>query len=180
MARCFVLAFLLSVLTGCDAKREHLLDGRTMGTTYHIQVVTGAFGSVAGLQNKIDRRLDEINRSMSPYLKDSEISRFNRFSQVGGEFPVSRDFMQVMKAATQIHALSEGAWDGTVNPLVDLGGWVGVGHPGGALGGLGGGGSAGSSPPAGGDRRTARRCRFSEHRDQRLGRPRETSRAGES
>jgi len=123
MARCFVLAFLLSVLAGCDAKREHLLDGRTMGTTYHIQVVTGTFGSVAGLQEKIDRRLDEINRSMSPYLKDSEISRFNRFSQVGGDFPVSWDFMQVMKAAAQIHALSAGAWDGTVNPLVDLWGF---------------------------------------------------------
>jgi thiamine biosynthesis lipoprotein len=123
MAHCFVLAFLLSVLVGCDTKREHLLDGRTMGTTYHIQVVTGTFGSVVGLQEKIDRRLDEINRSMSPYLKDSEISRFNRFSQVGGDFPVSWDFLQVMKAAAQIHALSAGAWDGTVNPLVDLWGF---------------------------------------------------------
>jgi thiamine biosynthesis lipoprotein len=123
VVRCFFLAVLFCVPAGCDAKREHLLDGPTMGTTYHIHVVTGSFGTVAGLQAKIDRRLDEINRSMSPYLKDSEISRFNRFSQVGVDFTVSRDFLQVMKTAAQIHALSEGAWDGTVNPLVDLWGF---------------------------------------------------------
>jgi FAD:protein FMN transferase len=110
-------------MAACDSKREHTLTGRTMGTTYHIQVVTGVFGSVAGLQEKIDRRLEEINRSMSPYLKDSEISRFNRFAQVGRDFAVSKDFLQVMKAAAHIHALSEGAWDGTVNPLVDLWGF---------------------------------------------------------
>jgi len=94
-----------------------------MGTTYHVTVVTGYFGSVSGLQEKIERRLDEINRSMSPYLKDSEISRFNRFRQVGKEFPISKDFLQVMTVAAQIYRLSEGAWDGTVNPLIDLWGF---------------------------------------------------------
>jgi thiamine biosynthesis lipoprotein len=108
---------------GCDTKREHTLTGRTMGTTYSVKVVTGYFGSVPGLQEKIDQRLDQINRSMSPYLKDSEISRFNRFQEVGIEFPISKDFLHVMQQAARIHALSEGAWDGTVNPLVDLWGF---------------------------------------------------------
>jgi thiamine biosynthesis lipoprotein len=108
---------------GCDAKREQTLSGRTMGTTYTVKVVTGYFGSVSGLQEQIDRRLDQINRSMSPYLKDSEISRFNRFQEAGVEFPISKDFLRVMQEAARIHALSEGAWDGTVNPLVDLWGF---------------------------------------------------------
>lgn len=108
---------------GCDARREHLIEGRTMGTTYHVKVVTGRLGSVKGLQEKIERRLDEINRSMSPYLPESEISRFNRFQETGAEFPVSADFYRVMQAAARVHALSEGAWDGTVNPLVDLWGF---------------------------------------------------------
>ncbi len=123
VVRCFFLVVFFGAMAGCDSRRAHTLTGRTMGTAYHIQVVTGTFGSVAGLQEKIDRRLEEINRSMSPYLKESEISRFNRFSQVGGDFAISWDFLQVMKAAAQIHALSEGAWDGTVNPLVDLWGF---------------------------------------------------------
>jgi len=123
MARCFVLAVLLSVWVGCDSKREHTLTGRTMGTTYTVKVVTGYFGSVDGLQEKIDRRLDEINRSISPYLKDSEISRFNRFQQVGKEFPISADFLRVMKTAARLYEISGGAWDGTVGPLVDVWGF---------------------------------------------------------
>jgi len=91
-----------------------------MGTTYSVAVVTGHFGSIAGLQEKIDRRLQQINHSMSPYLTDSEISRFNRFRQTGEEFRISADFLYVMKTAAQIYRLSDGAWDGTVNPLVDL------------------------------------------------------------
>lgn len=107
----------------CDGRREHRLAGRTMGTTYHISVVSGPFGSVAGLQAKIDRRLEEVNRSLSPYLPDSEISRFNRLTEAGRAFPVSEDFHRVMVAAARVYTLSEGAWDGTLDPLVDLWGF---------------------------------------------------------
>ena len=120
---CRFLVIVCLFVAGCDAKREHTLTGRTMGTTYTVKVVTGYFGSVSGLPEKIDRRLDQINHSMSPYLRDSEISRFNRFQEVGVEFPISKDFLRVMQQAARIHALSEGAWDGTVNPLVDLWGF---------------------------------------------------------
>jgi thiamine biosynthesis lipoprotein len=116
-----VAAFLLTA--GCDTKRERTLTGRTMGTTYSVKVVTGYFGAISGLQEKIDQRLQEINQSMSPYLKDSEISRFNRFQEVGAEFTISEDFLRVMQLAARVHELSAGAWDGTVNPLVDLWGF---------------------------------------------------------
>jgi thiamine biosynthesis lipoprotein len=124
------LAAGLAAAAGCDGRREHLIAGRTMGTTYHVTVVTGPFGAVAGLKEKIDRRLDEVNRSMSPYLADSEISRFNRLAEAGREFPVSEDFHTVMRVAAQIHALSQGAWDGTLNPLVDLWGFGRAGRGG--------------------------------------------------
>jgi thiamine biosynthesis lipoprotein len=100
-----------------------------MGTTYSVKLVSGPFGSVAGLKEKIDRRLDEINRSMSPYQADSEISRFNRLRQTGIAFPISEDFLAVMKEASRIFQWSEGAWDGTVNPLVDLWGFGRSGRP---------------------------------------------------
>ena len=107
----------------CDAKQEHVIRGRTMGTTYSIKVVTENSGDIKGVKEKIDRRLAEINRSMSTYQKDSEISRFSRFKDVGQEFKISNDFFRVMKAGQKIHRLSGGAWDGTVNPLVDLWGF---------------------------------------------------------
>ena len=98
-----------------------------MGTTYHIQVVSGYFQDVSGLKDKIEKRLQEINAAMSTYQKDSEISRFNAFKQAGIKFKISDDFYRVMKTAQTIYRLSDGAWDGTVNPLVDL--W-GFGHGG--------------------------------------------------
>jgi thiamine biosynthesis lipoprotein len=118
------LAIALTFLSSeSEAKREHLIQGRTMGTTYQVKVIAGYFQSVSGLKAKIDERLEEINRSMSTYQKDSEISRFNRFSEVGQKFQISNDFFQVMRAGQKIHRLSDGAWDGTVNPLVDLWGF---------------------------------------------------------
>lgn len=125
-----LLVAALLALCGCDMKREHILTGRTMGTTYSVTVVTGPFGSVSGVQQAIDRRLDDINLSISPYRPDSEISRFNRFREVGVEFPVSDDFLRVMRTAARLYALSGGAWDGTVGPLVDLWGFGRGGNPG--------------------------------------------------
>jgi thiamine biosynthesis lipoprotein len=115
-----VLTFLPAA---CAAKREHLIAGRTMGTTYHVKVITGYFQGISGLKEKIDARLDEINRSMSTYQKDSEISRFNRFRETGRKFKISNDFFQVMTAGRTIYRLSDGAWDATVNPLLDLWGF---------------------------------------------------------
>ena len=71
------------------------------------------------LKEKIDRRLDAISQVFSTYIKDSEINRFNALSTAGEKFPVSPDFIQVMGIGRKIHQLSEGAWDGTVNPLVE-------------------------------------------------------------
>jgi thiamine biosynthesis lipoprotein len=117
-------AVLLALLAfGCRSGEDYRLTGRTMGTTYHVTVVTGSHGSADGLQEKIDRRLHEIEQRLSLYREDSEISRFNRFQKVGEEFRVSDDFLRVMQASAQVFALSEGAWDGTVKPLVDLWGF---------------------------------------------------------
>ena len=123
-----ILFSILLANNDCVAKREHLIQGRTMGTTYQVKVVTGSFQAVSGLKEKIEKRLDEINRSMSTYIPDSEISRFNALRQIGTKFQISGDFYQVMRVADKIYRLSEGAWDGTVNPLVDLWGFGRKGH----------------------------------------------------
>ncbi|MFW9804989.1 MAG: FAD:protein FMN transferase, partial [Candidatus Thorarchaeota archaeon] len=43
--------------------------------------------------------------------------------RIGEKFKISDDFYQVMQVAEKIYQLSDGAWDGTVNPLVDLWGF---------------------------------------------------------
>jgi thiamine biosynthesis lipoprotein len=118
-----MLAAVFFPVISCHATQEHLIQGNTMGTTYHIKVVTGYFQDLSGLRAKIERRLKEVNLSMSNYLHDSEISRFNDFQQEGKKFKISSDFFEVMKTAQRIFKLSDGAWDATVNPLVDLWGF---------------------------------------------------------
>jgi thiamine biosynthesis lipoprotein len=125
----FALAASVALLTlpGCAPRVEVGLEGRTMGTTYHLTLVTRPRMAVEEIQTAVDRRLDEVNRQLSTWLEDSEITRFNRLRGVGEEFPISDDFLRVMEVAAEVHALSEGAWDGTVHPLVVLWGFGPVG-----------------------------------------------------
>ena len=122
----FVLLFVLFA-TGCPAQKEVAFSGRTMGTVYSIKIITGYSEGLDGLKQEIDDRLDEINRSMSVYIKDSEISLFNQ-SPPRKPLAVSEDFLTVIKTARTIYRQTEGSWDGTVGPLVDLWGFGTTGH----------------------------------------------------
>ncbi len=116
--------FFILVSAGCSFKKETLYSGKTMGTIYNIKVVTWFFNTPEDLQAKIDIRLNEIESRMSTYRKTSEISKFNE-DHTEGLFPVSDDFIRVMTVATEIYIITEGAWDGTINPVVDLWGFGG-------------------------------------------------------
>jgi thiamine biosynthesis lipoprotein len=110
------------------AQQEYLIAGRTMGTRYNIKVVAPNAQKLPLLKQRIEQRLEQINQSMSTYRPDSEISRFNAMRASGKPFAVSNDFLQVMQAGRYVHRLSQGAWDGTVQPLVTLWGF-GKGGP---------------------------------------------------
>jgi thiamine biosynthesis lipoprotein len=117
------LIFFVFLFAGCGLKKEAEFSGKTMGTTYHIKIVAGVFTNTKDLKDQIDLRLDEINKSMSTFRKDSEISRFNAHQNVGEKFRISDDFYNVMTVAKTIYEETGGAWDGTVKPLVDLWGF---------------------------------------------------------
>ena len=119
----FLLICFLFSFTGCEFQKQVSFSGKTMGTTYHITVVTGFFKNTKALHDKIDMRLDQINNSMSTYKKDSEISRFNALNITGEKFYISDDFFNVMTVAKTVYTLTGGAWDGTVTPLENLWGF---------------------------------------------------------
>ena len=100
-----------------------------MGTTYHIKIITGYFNKLSDLKPKIDQRLEAINQSMSTYRPDSEISQFNTIRDITTLFPVSDDFLDVLKMAQRIYELTDGAWDGTIKPLVNLWGFGNTRQP---------------------------------------------------
>ena len=109
--------------TACLPQKELRLAGKTMGTTYTIKVVTGWLTSGADIQAQIDNRLAAINRSMSTYDPASEISRFNALASPDDALAVSDDFINVLQVAARLYRLTDGAWDGTLDPLINLWGF---------------------------------------------------------
>ncbi len=119
---------ILLLLTACfpsndSAKKEILLQGNTMGTTYNIKVVaTIEQVETLQLQQKIDAVLKQVNQEMSTYIPDSEISRFNNL-QSTESVEVSAGFARVLAESIRLGELSDGKLDITVGPLVNLWGF---------------------------------------------------------
>ena len=99
------------------------VTGETMGTYYSVTIDTPLeTDTEAGVRAEIVERLAEINAQMSTWDSTSEISRFNR-SEATDWFPVSAEFAAVVSEAKRIHELTNGAFDPTVSPLIDLWGF---------------------------------------------------------
>lgn len=65
-------------------------------------------------------QIREIDRICSDYKPDSELSNLCRDAQPGQAYPVSRELLQVLTASEEISRKSEGAFDVTVGPVVNL------------------------------------------------------------
>jgi thiamine biosynthesis lipoprotein len=116
--------FIMVSLAACSGETPPTqLAGATMGTTWHVSYLPAASApAVEDLQLGIEAQLEQVNSSMSTYRPDSEISRFNALDS-GEWFIASPDFFRVLTTALDIGQLSEGAYDVTVAPLVDLWGF---------------------------------------------------------
>lgn len=124
LIRC-VFLILIFALVGCAMPSNRLVTvvGQTMGTTFQVKIVRGeAVLDVEELDREINARLVEVNRQMSTYQDDSEISQFNR-SHTTDWVGISSDFAYVLSVAREISLLSDGAFDITVGPLVNLWGF---------------------------------------------------------
>ena len=119
--RC-VFVLVIIALYGCSNKPEVLtISGTKMGTSYQITVIADQLPP-DDLEQQIEQLLAKVDNSMSTYKKDSEISQFNRLP-VGQTMAISQEFAEVVKISRQIWQLSNGAFDPTIGPLVDLWGF---------------------------------------------------------
>lgn len=119
-----LLALLLWLfLAACSQPEMMHLQGSTMGTSYSIKLPRPPERlSRVELQQAIDGLLAEVNSQMSTYDPDSHLSRFNNATH-GKWQSVPAPLMQVLQAAAEIHQLSDGVFDPTVGPLVNLWGF---------------------------------------------------------
>ncbi len=111
---------------GKKTSEQTVLQGETMGTTYTVKYLSDDLPNPPApeaVKKQIDGALEEVNRQMSTYREDSEISRFNQMRETRKPMPVSADFAAVTAEALRLNRLTQGALDVTVGPLVNLWGF---------------------------------------------------------
>jgi len=125
-----LLLALFFVVSGCiDQAETYHINGETMGTTYHISVVSDSYVDVNKLKRLVDGRLSEVNQAMSTYIVESELSLLNKVPAPSTN-AVSEELIFLINAARDIGERSDGYYDITIGPLVNLWGFgPGSGKP---------------------------------------------------
>lgn len=89
-------------------------EGSVFGTFYHI-----TYEASQDLQNGIDETLKQVDHSLSPFNKESVITAINNNTSM----ETDTMFVDVFTLAQKVSADTEGAFDITVAPLVNLWGF---------------------------------------------------------
>ena len=123
----YILLFLILFLFSSCVQKSHLelvtLEGFTMGTIYSVKIVKDKSSDIYdSLPQKVEELFESINLKMSTYIDSSEISQLNRFPAQEW-FKLSPELCYVLDEAEKVSRLSDGAFDITVGPLVNLWGF---------------------------------------------------------
>jgi thiamine biosynthesis lipoprotein len=115
---------LVSLLAACGDRgaAEYQLSGSTMGTSFSVVVVTELVFDQQHLQAQIVATLENVEQRMSTYRRNSELSLFNHSSSTDWT-PVSRELCEAVDEAIKFGDFTDGAFDITVGPLVNLWGF---------------------------------------------------------
>ncbi|MBU2882543.1 FAD:protein FMN transferase [Psychrosphaera sp. B3R10] len=118
------LAFLVSCTQQTESEVQPvLLQGKTMGTTFSVKLFpTQDDINQLNLYESVNNELIRINQLMSTYIADSELSKFNQ-TEAGKPFEFSADNVEILTKSFEINRESNGAFDVTVGPIVNLWGF---------------------------------------------------------
>ena len=121
------LAFpLILLIFSCSSPQKEIVSikGNTMGTTYNVKFLPITNNPIEIEENYIiiEKILKDINQQMSTYIPSSEISTFNQLQSTDW-FKISEDFSNVLKKSFNYYEMSDGHYDITVMPLVNLWGF---------------------------------------------------------
>lgn len=119
-----IVAAALFFVSACSQQPQIVaIEGETMGTTYRVVVVTrGGMLDQRSLNGAVTSVFSDVNMLFSNWDPESEISRLNA-AEVGQPFSVSKDMLELLKTADEVHVGSDGLFDLTLGPLVKLWGF---------------------------------------------------------
>jgi len=119
----YLSLFLVAACSDSTLEPTYDLSGNTMGTTFNITLVSPpAEMDLDKLQTRIQQRLEFINSIASTYRSDSELSEFNANPSTDW-INATPEFCHMVSAAIDMSSTTEGAFDVTVGPLVNLWGF---------------------------------------------------------
>lgn len=122
--RILILALSFSLWACQKDNLPSQIVGRTMGTSYSVKYFAeDKTPNIKALETEITKLLVLLNNEMSTYIETSEISQFNKSTQVNKAFIISPDFYRTLKISLEIASLSKGLFDPTIGPLVNLWGF---------------------------------------------------------
>jgi len=101
---------------------RHDLDGTAFATTWRVSFYAEADAVLMGLPARLQAVLDEIDRQMSPYRIDSDLTRFN-LAPAGTFVSLPARMVTVMRHALDMAELTDGAFDPAILPAVELWGF---------------------------------------------------------
>ncbi|MBT7608473.1 MAG: FAD:protein FMN transferase [Bacteriovoracaceae bacterium] len=120
---CLFVIVLLSLLYDRKPVEITSLSGKTMGTSYSIKYLDNGHGiKPLGISKDINELLKKINQHMSTYIKDSELSKFNKSSLTQWQ-KISPELYRALEHALSVAKKTNGAFDPTIGPLVNLWGF---------------------------------------------------------
>ena len=118
-----MLGFLLFFIRCADIENQYNISGNTMGTTYLVKIITPDNNyEIGSIEKSIDSLLIQLNKQMSTWDPESEISKFNEWNSKV-PFAVSNDFLNVVKKSITISKNTGGLFDPTVFDLMSLWGF---------------------------------------------------------
>ncbi|MGB1361443.1 MAG: FAD:protein FMN transferase [Alphaproteobacteria bacterium] len=101
---------------------QYRFKGKTMGTTYLVKYWADTEIAPRRINTLVDRKLKQINNEISTWDKTSKIVEFNNTNKTGW-FSVNKFFAQMVMMATNICYQTNGRFDITIKPLIDVWGF---------------------------------------------------------
>lgn len=119
--RILTFSALLILLGSCHYKkpvRKHI-EGQAFGTTYSITCITNPDDKRPLPRAQIDSLLADLSHTFSIFDTNSIIYRWN----AGEDVELNDDFLEVLELSEGVSLITDGAFDCTVQPLVQLWGF---------------------------------------------------------
>tara|TARA_B110000211_G_C14010703_1_gene522993 strand:- start:103 stop:1260 length:1158 start_codon:yes stop_codon:yes gene_type:complete len=115
----------LLCVSSCSDEKEvstysrYTIRGEAQGTTYLINYID-SFNRGEQIKQQVDSILDVIDNSLSNYNPNSLVSKFNRSDTC---MLIDEHLLYMFLLSNEINSITDGAYDPTVKPLVNLWGF---------------------------------------------------------